>query len=74
MAKDHDDGEFGEVSREERNLGESRASQTDPSGEPEAEVAGVLVAAEEREKDEQNDRGGGLEERATEQALILQHS
>src|SRR5271154_5773227 len=73
VAQDDDDGELREVFGEEGDLGEGGTGETDPSDEPEAKVAGILVAAEEREKDEQNNRGGGLEERATEQALILQH-
>ncbi len=74
VAKNHHDCKFWEISREERYFGESRASETDPTGKPETKITRILIAAKEREKNEQNDGGGRFEESAAEQSLILQHS
>ncbi len=55
------------------NFEERRKGQTDPTGKPQAEIARLVIAAQEKQQNEQNDESCSFEEGDAEKALVLQH-
>jgi hypothetical protein len=58
---------------QEGNFRHRREGKAAPSGEPEPEIAGVLIAPKKGKQDQKDEASRGLEERDAEQALILYH-
>src|SRR5215472_2295214 len=58
---------------EERHLKNRGNRKAAPASKPETEIAGGMIAAEEREKYEENDEGAGFKKCNPEQPLVLQH-
>src|SRR4029077_10187046 len=47
--------------------------QASPAGKPQSKIAGLIVASQEEEQHQQNDKRRGVEKGDAEKALMLQH-